>query len=97
MLQAILGGMSLLQQREKNEQAKRDRLLAAQTQALSPWTKLQAQAPGAVESPIAAGIGGYASGMAQEQANKMGDINQQKAMAEVEAIQQGRGPWARQK
>lgn len=47
------------------DRERRDRILAAQTQRYSPWTKLQAQQVQAATSPLAGAIGGYASGAGQ--------------------------------
>ena len=64
--------MSYIQQREKARQEQADRIAAGTTQALSPWTRLQAgpieRAPGQLSSLIAGGAQGFAQGQAIQNA-----------------------------
>ena len=78
-----MGGLSGLDQIQKNKQNKQDRLLAAQTQQLSPWTGLKAEKVGPSASPITAGIAGYTSGKADEANAAMAQAMQNKALAET--------------
>lgn len=88
MLPLIMAGASLLNQREKNAQAERDRMLAAQTQMYSPWTKLTAGPIGKKESPLIAGVGGYASGLGQMQNIQAGEQALQGSQLQNEVLGQ---------
>ena len=93
LLPALAGlGLGYIKQREaaKNEQA--DRILAGQTQALSPWTKLQAQpvqrAPGLVSSLGEGALQGASFGQGLqkfqgEQALQNSTISNQQAQADL--------------
>lgn len=66
-------GLGLLKQKEEAEKARNDRILAGQTQALSPWTGLQAQkinyAPSLLAAAGEGALQGYQFGESLEDAD----------------------------
>jgi hypothetical protein len=97
MLPVAMAALDFLKQREQNQQNKQNKLLAAQTQVLSPWTKLQAKEVAPDGSPIVGAMGGYMSGVAQNQADDLAGLQQDRARAEIEAYKRGGSgkpsPW----
>lgn len=93
-----MAALSAAQYAEQQQQAKRDRKLAAKTQELSPWTGLQA---GPVKDPSLVGtvgsglVQGYAmqqSGAAQDAAKQYQDksLQMQQDALDMQRINQGR-------
>lgn len=80
---ALLGGglgLGLLKGNEAKRQEHKDRILAAQTQRYSPWTKMQAQpvqrAPGMLSSGLEGGLSGMAIGQSVQNYGNQQDLHQ---------------------
>ena len=90
MWQALAGaGLGLVKGGQEKQQEWQDRMLAAETQRYSPWTKLQAQPVQRAPGGIARGIEGALGGAQMMQNAGMQDAQQNyyKALAERMARQ----------